>query len=137
MAHGTTRWMSPELLHPDLFGLEDSRPTKESDCYAFGMVIYEVLSGQVPFAQSKEVIVMRKVIDGEQPDRPKGAEGAWFTDNLWETLIQCWETKPGSRPGVEVVLKRLEQVPNGWMPHSLPMDENAKADESDWELETE
>ena len=39
---GTTRWMSPELLDPDLFGTGDCRPTKQSDCYALGMVIYEV-----------------------------------------------------------------------------------------------
>ena len=39
---GTTRWMSPELLDPDRFGAGDGRPTKQSDCYALGMVVYEV-----------------------------------------------------------------------------------------------
>jgi len=42
---GTRRWMSPELLDPERFGIpesEDSRPTRQSDCYALGMVIYEV-----------------------------------------------------------------------------------------------
>ena len=42
---GTRRWMSPELLHPEMFGMpesEDNRPTRQSDCYALGMVIYEV-----------------------------------------------------------------------------------------------
>ena len=34
---GTVCWMSPELL----FG-QNSPPTRESDCYALGMVIYEV-----------------------------------------------------------------------------------------------
>ena len=44
-AGGTRRWMSPELLDPELFGipqLEGDRPTRQSDCYALGMVIYEV-----------------------------------------------------------------------------------------------
>jgi len=67
--------VSPELLHPDQFGLEDSRPTKESDCYALWMVIYEVLSGQVPFAPLKDFVVMRKVVEGEHPGRPEGAKG--------------------------------------------------------------
>ena len=34
---GTVRWMSPELL----FG-QDGPPTRESDFYSLGMVIYEV-----------------------------------------------------------------------------------------------
>ena len=37
--------MSPELLYPERFGVpesENNRPTRQSDCYALGMVIYEV-----------------------------------------------------------------------------------------------
>lgn len=41
-AGGTTRWMSPELLDPDRFGITNYWPTKRSDCYALGMVMYEV-----------------------------------------------------------------------------------------------
>ena len=44
-AGGTHRWMSPELMDPERFGVPESegdRPTKQSDCYALGMVIYEV-----------------------------------------------------------------------------------------------
>lgn len=57
--------MSPELLNPAKFGLKDCLPTKESDCYALGMVIYEVLSGQAPFALFSTPIAMQKVIQGE------------------------------------------------------------------------
>ena len=38
---GTFRWMGPELLDRSRFG-SSGRPTRESDCYALGMVIYEV-----------------------------------------------------------------------------------------------
>lgn len=38
---GTYRWMSPEMLDPKGFD-SNGRPTRESDCYALGMVIYEV-----------------------------------------------------------------------------------------------
>jgi hypothetical protein len=37
--------MSPELLDPEMFSMpqsEGGRPTRQSDCYALGMVIYEV-----------------------------------------------------------------------------------------------
>ena len=38
---GTIHWMSPELLDPTHFG-SDGLPSRASDCYALGMVIYEV-----------------------------------------------------------------------------------------------
>jgi hypothetical protein len=44
--------MSPELLDPEMFGVPESegdRPTRQSDCYALGMVIYEVCIRVSPF----------------------------------------------------------------------------------------
>lgn len=38
----SARWLAPELLFPEKFGLESARLTKETDIYAFGMVMYEV-----------------------------------------------------------------------------------------------
>ena len=123
--------MSPELLNPDLFGFKDSRPTKESDCYALGMVVLEVLSGRPPLASDKEFIVMRKIIDGERPARPEGPEGAWFTDDLWETLQLCWATRPESRPSVEAMLEFLERVSRTWEPPSQGADGNVGTDKDD------
>jgi len=40
---GTLCWMSPELLNPPALD-SSGYPTRESDCYALGMVIYEVSS---------------------------------------------------------------------------------------------
>jgi len=107
---GTIRWMSPELLDPEPFGLSDGRPTKESDCYALGMVIYEVLSGQIPFAQDKNTVVIRKVIEGKRPGRPTGTQAAWFTDGLWEMLGLCWNHQPCDRPNLKTLLQRLEGI---------------------------
>ena len=107
---GTIRWMSPELLNPGQFGLKDSYPTKESDCYALGMVIYEVLGGQVPFAQYKGPVVILKVTGGERPERPQGMQAAWFTDDLWEILGHCWKPYPHERPSLKTLLEYLEGV---------------------------
>ena len=104
------RWMGPELLRPGSFGFEDSQLTKESDCYALGMVILEVLSGQAPFANDNAIGVMRKVTNGKRPERPKEV---WFTDDLWGTLEQCWSSQPKMRPTAEAVLECLKQVSLG------------------------
>lgn len=133
---GTTRWMSPELLDPDQFGIKDSRPTKESDSYALGMVILEVLSGQAPFKPFRDVIVMRMVIEGKRPGKPVGPEGAWFTDDLWEMLNLCWESHRENRPSVATVLGLLEKASEAWKPPSLQVDEDVEMGEEDWDLTT-
>ena len=128
--------MSPELLDPDQFGIKDSRPTKESDSYALGMVILEVLSGQAPFKPFRDVIVMRMVIEGKRPGRPAGPEGAWFTEDLWEMLNLCWESHRENRPSVATVLGLLEKASEAWKPPSLQVDEDVEMGEEDWDLTT-
>ena len=128
--------MSPERLDPTRFNLKNGRPTKESDCYAFGMVIHEVLSGKAPFAESTDYIIMRKVIEGERPEKPEGAQGLWFTDDLWEMLKQCWAAQRESRPSIEAVLECLEQITETWKPPPQQTNEDAEADEDDWDYFT-
>ena len=108
--YGTTRWMSPELLEPNWSDLKRSRPTKESDCYALGMVIYEVLSGWAPFAIWTDFVVVREVLGGARPERPRGVQGEWFQDNIWDMLERCWEPQPDDRPGLDAVLLSLKGV---------------------------
>ena len=69
--------MSPELIAPQRSGFEDSRPTRSSDCYALGMVVYETISGHLPFRKHTDLTVFVKVLEGERPHREGG-----FTDSL-------------------------------------------------------
>jgi len=110
--------MSPELFSPGEFGLKHSRPTKPSDCYALGMVIYEVLSGRVPFFRYGSCDVIVRVVRGERPRRPRGVERTWFTDDVWGVLEHCWKPKPDDRPRVENVLRCLEDSSGSWTPLS-------------------
>ena len=110
MEGGAIQWMSPELIYPEGFGLDKTRPTKESDCYALGMVIYEVLSGRTPFAPSRAPLVIQKVLQGERPARPRGEGGALFTDGIWRTLELCWKHIPGERTSARAVLPCLEEA---------------------------
>ena len=120
--------MSPERLNPNHFGFKNGRPTKESDCYALGMVILEVLNGQVPFQECcNKFVVMQRVVEGERPERPPGP---WFTDGLWGMLERCWSPKPNDRPTVEDVLENLERVSTVWqpLPPSVDTTSNVEAD---------
>ena len=108
-SNGTIRWMSPELLDPNI---QDHRPTKCSDCYGLGMVIYEVLSLRVPFYQYADLSIFEKVMQGDRPKRAEGVEGAWFTDYIWKLLKLCWVPTPRKRPSIDDVLHCLEKASN-------------------------
>ena len=130
--------MSPELFDPERFGLEHSRRTKSSDCYAVGMVIYEVLSGHVPFPQYGSHAVVFKVLRGERPEKPQGVRGNWFTGDVWRILEGCWRHEPGGRPGIPIVLyrwTRLDEFWGLWEPSPLTAAEGPQSvDSSTWSL---
>lgn len=105
---GAIQWMSPELINPAKFNLNESRPTKKSDCYALGMVIFEVLSEQVPFAPREGTAIISNIVDGERPGRPQGREGERFPDDLWRMLEACWKPQPDDRPSLDIVLTCLQ-----------------------------
>ena len=73
-------------------------------------------------------------MDGERPQRPGGAEGARFTDELWQLLNGCWATRPEDRPSVSAVLELLERVSGDSKPPSMQADEDSGASEDDWHL---
>ena len=103
---GTTRWMGPELLDMVRFG-SDGRSSRESDCYALGMTIYEVsvftragallltypqvLSGLLPFHHLRSPVVACAVLRRERPGKPLDALSLGFTDTLWGLLQSCWD----------------------------------------------
>ena len=110
---GTIPWMSPELLHPESFDLGmKARPTKESDVYALGMVVYEVLSGQKPYGQTWPPVIIWKVLEGIRPERPQGEEGELFTDAIWNELERCWKSQTSDRPSAKAVLHCLGGSPS-------------------------
>ena len=123
---GTVRWMSPELIAQQQFGFEKSRPTKSSDCYALGMVIYETISGNLPFHGDADLAVFVKVLKGECPPR-----GVRFTESLWTMLEMCWTSQPNNRPSIEDVLQCLA-VSN--LPEPPEVDEEMK-DVDEWDSE--
>ena len=121
--------MSPELIDPENFGLEKFRPTKYSDGYALGMVIYETISGHLPFHQHTDWTVVKKVTAGERPPREVG-----FTDGLWKMLEHCWAPQPKDRPSIENVLQCLEETLDPSEPLSPWVDDGTEtgSDDYDW-----
>ena len=122
--------MSPELIDPQRFGFKNNRPTKASDCYALGMVVYETISGNLPFHKYADITVAMKVLEGEHPPR-----GTRFTTGLWKTLEQCWASQPNNRPSVEGVRRCLETFSKLSEPPSPEVD--AQVEDSGDDLDSE
>ena len=123
--------MSPELIAPQRFGLKNTHHTKSSDCYALGMVIYEIISGKLPFHEDADLTVFLKVVEGEHPPR-----GTRFTKGLWEMLEQCWVSLPNNRPNIEDVLQCLEMVSNFSELPSYGTDEEMENNSDGWDTES-
>ncbi|KAJ7233323.1 kinase-like domain-containing protein [Mycena rebaudengoi] len=101
---GTLRWMAPELLSPDRFGLQFRR-TPASDVYAFGWVCLELYTGRPPFSYIAETVAMFKIIAGELPDRPHT-----MSETLWEYVTNYLGLFPQTRPDIDVVVENMAGI---------------------------
>jgi len=134
---GTRRWMSPELLDPERFGMPESegnRPTRQSDCYALGMVIYEVgarvsefvivnnlltkaqvLCGHHPYVEFlSDILAVHAITEGVRPNKPEAAKQLGFNDELWRTVELCWLEDRNAQPSVRDILSCLNDAAAFW-----------------------
>ena len=146
---GTTRWSAPELLDPPVFGFKYCRPSKQSDCYSFGMTIYEVryiyhvpqqtscsdawqvLTGKAPFHDVRADAVTMRIVRGIRPQRPPLSHAIGFTDPVWAIIEGCWKEYCPHRPDVATVVHCLTTAAAQWTP-TPPLDHGPSfADESE------
>ncbi|KAF9789521.1 kinase-like domain-containing protein [Thelephora terrestris] len=111
---GNIRWMSPELLDPPRFNAPDPRPTKESDRFALGMVIYEVLCGKIPYDGWDIDRINDAILKGIRPYRPKAATHLGLFDELWDILQRCWDERSEVRPELHIIRACLDEVTPMW-----------------------
>jgi len=128
---GTIRWMSPELLDPTHFG-SNGRLTRESDCYALGMVVYEVsqlysphrsfiypskvLTGLLPFHHLHAFAPVTAVLRGKRPEKPDDAKSLGFSKTLWGLVKSCWRESISDRPTARQLLDCLSVDSLAWVP---------------------
>jgi len=97
---GTCRWIAYELI--DLSDEEEEcvpQVTMESDVWAFGMTVLEILTGRLPFFYFKsDLSVIRCVMKGGRPRHDRYPE---ISGNVWSTLERCWHPDPTQRPPME------------------------------------
>ena len=88
---GTPAYMSPEQVRGDIV---DHR----SDIYSLGVVLYEMIAGQLPFSGDTPLEVMRAHLEGEVPPLPALPVSQTVRKSI-EGLLQCMMAKkPEDRP---------------------------------------
>ncbi|KZT53899.1 kinase-like protein [Calocera cornea HHB12733] len=105
-SHGTMRWMAPERLSPDSFGLTTSKTrTTASDVFSFGLTMYELLSGNVPLSDKSDWDAILAIVAGKRP--PVSSE---WNATIVEVMEDCWKQDRGDRPTAALLVERLGQV---------------------------
>lgn len=96
---GTPFWMAPELL-------QGANISRESDVYAFGVTLWEVMTRKVPYADSfmSSDEILEKVKMGEmRPNCDSGLE-----TELVQCMQDCWAQQPEKRSTLnELALKLI------------------------------
>ncbi|KAG8908796.1 hypothetical protein FRB99_003034 [Tulasnella sp. 403] len=97
---GSVRWQAPELW--------DARASKtvRSDVYAYGILIAEVLSEEVPYPDcldSGAVILSVKIDRVRPPRKPALSPSGVSYGPIWDVAERCWDENPEARPSMQDV----------------------------------
>jgi len=96
-AVGTYRWFSPEML-------QGKSNDKKSDMWSFGMILYELVTRSMPYADFNESEMVIKISNYLVPDFPADTPAI-----LVETAKGCWKI-PETRWTITQVVSSLQRA---------------------------
>lgn len=103
-AGGTFGYMAPELFQ------KDAKSSKEADIYAFGVVVYEVVTGVRPFRRYKVVELPLLTKQGLRPTKPDDPVAVGFGSGTWELIERCWNEDFKERPTAGDAVGHFERI---------------------------
>ncbi len=103
--HGTYPYMAPEILRGEV-------PDLRADLYALGAVLYQLLTGELPFEGRTPGAYVGAVLEGRLRD-PRELNGA-IPERIALLLLQAIAAKPEDRfPGASDLARRLRAALSG------------------------
>eukprot|EP00927_Polykrikos_kofoidii_P001572 TRINITY_DN10599_c0_g1_i1.p1 TRINITY_DN10599_c0_g1~~TRINITY_DN10599_c0_g1_i1.p1 ORF type:complete len:761 (+),score=104.58 TRINITY_DN10599_c0_g1_i1:188-2470(+) len=95
-------WAPPEMINDHADDLTD-----RADVYSCGLVLFELVTRQLPFQELKTAQLQRAKFDGVKPRIPPEVPQEYR-----ELISTCAERWPSSRPSMEGVATRLDDIAN-------------------------
>uniref|UniRef100_A0A8C6SIA3 Mitogen-activated protein kinase kinase kinase n=1 Tax=Neogobius melanostomus TaxID=47308 RepID=A0A8C6SIA3_9GOBI len=121
-AAGTYAWMAPEVIKLSLF-------SKSSDVWSFGVLLWELLTGEVPYREIDALAVAYGVAMNKLTlPIPSTCPEAFAL-----LLTECWSPIPHSRPSFSNILRRLLAIEQSSM-FQMPL-ESFHSLQEDWRQE--
>ena len=97
---GTPAYMAPEVM-------SDEKYSESSDVYAFGLIVYEILTSEKLFKNFNLLSLMRKV--QEDGYRPTLSDD--IPDSYQDLIERCWSQKAEDRPSFAQIVSDLTSNP--------------------------
>ncbi|WRX34208.1 PB1 domain - like 10 [Theobroma cacao] len=98
---GTLPWMAPELLSG-----KSNMVTEKIDVYSFGIVMWELLTGEEPYADMHCASIIGGIVNNTL--RPKIPS---WCDPEWKALMEkCWASDPAERPSFSEISQKLRNM---------------------------
>ena len=89
--YGTPHYVSPEQARGD-------RIDGRSDLYSTGIVLFEMLTGQLPFPREADMLTMQRRVDQPAPDLRRFASGLGIPGELCDVVRSLLARDPAGRP---------------------------------------
>ncbi len=97
---GTPHYMSPEQA------TAEKTITNRSDIYSLGSVMWEIITGLLPYDNDSQAEIRQKISEGHRHPMPIQYKGT----PIASLITRCWSEDPKQRPVGEQVVAELENI---------------------------